>query len=319
MAGLSATTSPVLAPNLPDPTDIGPASQRLRTSRLPDAQAISQALENLQANCNGMRRALKNPGQVEQIVVRDPSGRIIAALGEFEVNGVQYDGGVFAELYAGFLYGITDPAKAIFRVLPTGQVEIGQNGWVDVLDPFGGFAAWIGTQYDTLPVTGAVNNGSGLIRLTVTAHTLLTGDVVPVQGVGGIVNPYGENNAQGVFTVTKIDANHIDLQKSVFVGTYTSGGTVARLLHVSGAANNGSGLIRITTSVSHGYITGDQVDVEAVGGVPNANGQWVITVINATHFDLIGSTFAGAYTSGGTAIRYRSPHYRRHASRRDLF
>ena len=142
-----------------------------------------------------------------------------------------------------------------------------------------------------------MNNGAGLIRLTVTAHTLATGDVVPVQNVGGVPN------ATGLFTVTSVDANHVDLQNSVFVGTYTSGGTINRLLHITGAANNGSGLIRITIA-AHGYVTGDEVNIVSVGGVPNATGQWIITVVTANTFDLQASTFAGAYTSGGTCLRY---------------
>lgn len=68
---------------------------------------------------------------------------------------------------------------------------------------------------------------------------------------------------------------------------------------ISGAANNGSGLIRLTVSSTSGWTTGDVKTVSAVGGVTAANGTWTITVIDATHIDLQGSTFAGVYTSGG--------------------
>lgn len=67
---------------------------------------------------------------------------------------------------------------------------------------------------------------------------------------------------------------------------------------ITGAANNGSGLIRITAT-SHGYSTGDRVIVDAVGGTTEANGLWTITNISANTFDLQGSTFTNAYTSGG--------------------
>jgi hypothetical protein len=73
-------------------------------------------------------------------------------------------------------------------------------------------------------------------------------------------------------------------------------------LTITGAANNGSGLIRLTSSVNHGMTTGMRVVVANVGGVPNATGTWIITNVSATTFDLQGSTFAGAYTSGGSAI-----------------
>jgi len=68
---------------------------------------------------------------------------------------------------------------------------------------------------------------------------------------------------------------------------------------VTGAANNGSGAIRMTVGAAQFIVTGNKVFLSAVGGVPNANGLWTITRISSTQFDLIGSTFAGAYTSGG--------------------
>lgn len=68
---------------------------------------------------------------------------------------------------------------------------------------------------------------------------------------------------------------------------------------ISGAADNGSGLIRLTVTSTTGWTTGQYKTISAVGGVPNANGTWAITVINGTTIDLQGSTFGGSYTSGG--------------------
>lgn len=68
---------------------------------------------------------------------------------------------------------------------------------------------------------------------------------------------------------------------------------------ISGAANNGSGLVRLTVSSTSGWTTGDKKTVTQVGGTTEANGTWTITVIDGTHIDLQGSTFASAYTSGG--------------------
>lgn len=69
---------------------------------------------------------------------------------------------------------------------------------------------------------------------------------------------------------------------------------------VAGAADNGTGLIRITTTGAHSLATGACVDIVDVGGVPNATGDWSIIVIAGTTFDLVGSTWGGGYTSGGT-------------------
>lgn len=71
-------------------------------------------------------------------------------------------------------------------------------------------------------------------------------------------------------------------------------------LVITGAADNGVGLIRITVADTSSLTTGDVKTLSSVGGVPNANGTWTITVISGTTFDLDASTFAGTYTSGGT-------------------
>jgi surface protein len=70
-------------------------------------------------------------------------------------------------------------------------------------------------------------------------------------------------------------------------------------LTVSGAVDNGSGLIRITTSTAHGMVTGNKVFISAVTGTTEANGLWTVTLVNSTQVDLQGSTFSNAYISGG--------------------
>lgn len=70
-------------------------------------------------------------------------------------------------------------------------------------------------------------------------------------------------------------------------------------LSVSGAADNGSGLVRITTSAVHGKATSDIVAIHDIVGTTEANGTHKITVISTTTFDLQGSTYANAWSSGG--------------------
>jgi hypothetical protein len=70
---------------------------------------------------------------------------------------------------------------------------------------------------------------------------------------------------------------------------------------ITGAANNGSGLIRIT-AIAHGFVTSNVVDITGVLGCTEANRTgWVITKITNDTFDLQSSTFSNAYTSGGLA------------------
>jgi hypothetical protein len=74
---------------------------------------------------------------------------------------------------------------------------------------------------------------------------------------------------------------------------------------ITGAVTAG-GLIRITAT-AHGFTSNQRVNIAGVGGTVEANGSnWAITVITANTFDLVGSVFVNAYTSGGTATRASS-------------
>lgn len=74
-------------------------------------------------------------------------------------------------------------------------------------------------------------------------------------------------------------------------------------VNITNAADNGSGLIRITAA-SHGLVTDDCTEIEGVTGTTEANEHWIITRIDANTFDLQGSTFTNAYVSGGTTTRH---------------
>ena len=74
-------------------------------------------------------------------------------------------------------------------------------------------------------------------------------------------------------------------------------------LTVTGAANNGSGLIRLTlNAISNSFfsIAGQNfIIVQGVVGTTEANGRWAANIIDSTHIDLVGSVFVHAYVSGG--------------------
>jgi hypothetical protein len=72
--------------------------------------------------------------------------------------------------------------------------------------------------------------------------------------------------------------------------------------YISGAVDNGSGLIRLTVDTTNGMITGQNVTIGDVEGTTEANGNWTITVISVTEIDLDGSTFTNAYVSGGYVV-----------------
>lgn len=83
-------------------------------------------------------------------------------------------------------------------------------------------------------------------------------------------------------------------------GNHISGwGHPSNGIVVSGTANNGAGLVRLTVASTSTMATGNTRVVSGVLGTTEANGSWTVTVIDATHVDLQGSAYANAYVSSG--------------------
>jgi hypothetical protein len=142
-----------------------------------------------------------------------------------------------------------------------------------------------------LTITGAENNGSNLVRITVSSTTgITTGDYKTISG-----SVVGTVDMLGTWPVTVVDATHLDLQ-----------GSVLDNVAISNAVDNGSGLVRLTVTSTTNMTTGERRLVAGITGTTEANGNWLITVINGTTVDLQGTTFANAYISGGTMSDYWS-------------
>lgn len=183
------------------------------------------------------------------------------------------------------------------------------------------FGATIAT--DVVTVSGAVVTRTIVFNLD-NSYIVITGTVTGVSGnplvisavANGAINGQnmfitgvlGEPAANGIFAPNVIDADHFEIY----------GPTVA----VKTVSSLGSNPIVIETVTPHGLVTGDKVKVDGIVGVnnvpavvvTNANGVFVVTVIDATHFSRptpSDSTYrsggvvgpgvkgVGAYTSGG--------------------
>ncbi len=93
-------------------------------------------------------------------------------------------------------------------------------------------------------ISGAANNGAGLIRITATGHGFSTGASVFIKGVTGTTE------ANGIWTVTKVDVDHVDLQGSTFTNAYVAAGTIQPNFFASTDVGR---LIRIKHSSTWGY------------------------------------------------------------------
>ncbi len=117
---------------------------------------------------------------------------------------------------------------------------------------------------------------------------------------------YGSYSTEGPSSFIDLEPQTVvtsGIMNNPEVGNNVASYTAVATPNITGAVNNGSGLIRLTVTDTAPFLTGDLKYVSGVGGVPNATGQWTITVVSAGApgtIDLQGSTFAGSYTSGGT-------------------
>lgn len=121
-----------------------------------------------------------------------------------------------------------------------------------------------GTGYGTIGLSNFIFEGNG--------------------GLGDLVSGQGTNPCD-------FDIRNVSFLRTI--GFYSA--------TVLGAANNGSGAIRLTLN-SSAVLTGlPKVAIWGVGGTTEANNAipWSFTIVDSTHIDLVGSTFTNAYTSGG--------------------
>ena len=147
-----------------------------------DGQAWSyagDAVANLQRQTDHLTRALQQPVPIPnplQITAAD--GSLIAQIGSI-VDPTTNTG--YSGIWGNNLYvGGQGPSTAPFFSLSNGEVVVGQNGQVNVLDPYGNVGAWLGTQTEApRNITGAVAN-FGEVELTVTGHPYRNGDWVNV-------------------------------------------------------------------------------------------------------------------------------------------
>ena len=149
------------------------------------------------------------------------------------------------------------------------------------------------------PITGATT--ATPIKITSAAHGLKSGNTIniPPTGVpGAVVGNTTANNSvlNKTWTVTVVDVNNFTLNGSIGLGIY-SANTGSWTPAITGATN--ASPIVIATGADHNIpSTGTfTVTISGVTGNTAANGRWLVTYIDATHFSLVGSTGNGAFTA----------------------
>lgn len=103
-------------------------------------------------------------------------------------------------------------------------------------------------------------------------------------------------------SVTSTPGGMLDFgQRDVFNQPLRALAVTSTTYTVTGVASNGSGGSRITTTAAHGLATGNQVVIYSTGGATYINGEWSVTVISSTTFD-INVAFGASITTPGTLV-----------------
>lgn len=156
-----------------------------------------------------------------------------------------------------------------------------------------------GTWTLTRNITAAsAATGAQDIRITSTAHGLVTGNMVTIAGA------LGNTAANGTFTITRIDADTFSLDGTAGGPSlaYTGGGLWLRARAISAADNNAPITV---TSNGHGLANSDAIIISGAQGNTAINGPWTVASVTLNTFQLVGSngTAAGSYTGGATFTR----------------
>jgi hypothetical protein len=103
--------------------------------------------------------------------------------------------------------------------------------------------------------------------------------------------------------------NQIRIARTDFDFVYGVGDVVKNFnMTVLGASSApGTGLVRLQVNNTSRAITGDQVNVSGIGGTTEANGTFMINVVDGFNIDLRGTTFVHPYTGGGIATDVTQP------------
>ncbi len=217
---------------------------------------------------------------------------------------ISYGDNVYTGDYSAAVRGAATPGSAITAA----AWKVGASKTITLADWKNGAsktingAAW---KYGSSKTPSAISKSSNQVTITSNSHGFANGDFVRITGVGGMTQL--NNN---VYLVSNVATNTFklkDASTSTYInssgyGTFTSGGTLQRCYDANCD-------VRITTSGSHGFSTGDLVHISGISGFTYANNSgsdtWTITNSTSTAFFLDGSNgfTSQTYSSGGTAQR----------------
>ena len=93
-------------------------------------------------------------------------------------------------------------------------------------------------------------------------------------------------------------ASYEDVNHNLFIWSTTVNVLPTNIV-VSGAVSVG-GLIKLTVASTANIVEHSSIIISGIVGTTEANGVWICHIVDATHVELLNSSFSNAYSSGGT-------------------
>lgn len=139
-----------------------------------------------------------------------------------------------------------------------------------------------------MDIASVSGNGTIVTITTILAHSLTTGMRIQAYntGITALHNRFWPVTVTGSTTLT-LDSS------SGITGSSTQG-TIARCAGLFASASGDGSRIRITCSQAHGATTGQRVTLPVATGFAQAVGNWTLTVVSSTVFDLDASPYSGS-------------------------
>lgn len=184
-------------------------------------------------------------------------------------------------------------------IIQAGFLDFAATGSVTYTDQSGATVTLLVTPDPSIP---AQNPSGALGWLDVLADSVYNVQRILVAFAGGQLAILNTSvSTYGPFTATTYHVSQPDASGSPTYSNTTDLTIAPSSLGatVSTMADSGSGLIEVTTVAAHPFATDAPVFITGVFGTIEANGAWIITRIDATHFTLNNSAFVNPYDHGG--------------------
>lgn len=240
------------------------------------------------------------------------------------LSAITYDNGPFAPLNStkASQVRVTAAGTALKNYRPGKSVTILANADIFTADHVGGLfymeemlfdqlavSAWEPNEPAGTVLTQQISSNGNVYLLVSAGAGANTGSIAPSHTQGDATDGLdsGANkkwrylhSRYGIFRITAYTSAK---QVTATIVTHCPSGFNQPSLTITGAADDGSGSIRIT-SAGHGLQDGDYVFITGVTGTTEANGYWQIEDVATNTFDLVDSTFTNAYGANGTIRRF---------------